>query len=685
LRDAKRGVAIPKTHPPKPYIQPSSEPTDFEEAISLQQTEKETREVVRSRKKRLGAVAALIALIGSFMALAIANAPIARADTTQNNGCLGVTGDFSTFAVPITGTATPNPVTGTLPGPTYPSVTLSGTAVSIGVDSTLIGAGVTTGIVSAADSLADIGAVKNDGTPATPLPGDPNPGVDAVTSAVGSVTLKITGSNTVEGVQTASNTAPVAVTFYVTADSLGGSVVVYTSISSPPSTTADPLRTGTVLSGSLVVPVPLGNTVWTPTGASPIVFAEQNSAPSPLTTPVSAANQNAAPLILLPKINGVISAPFHCWPGTSTGTTPNTALVPTGSSAIDSVVVNAPITPATCATPQAASVGGGQSTAVTPSCTNINPPFVLGTSTVLITTPAAHGSATVQPGNTIAYSNDGLGASSDTFQYTVDNGHGPSNTVLVNVAVLNNQCTVSGPSCSLKQVLLLPVLPSTLSMSEAAAYGNPSFSTAVLGGVVTGSSCVPGPLQLNGQPRQACGAMNPLTIVNARGTDAQWAVTAQVTDFIDGTRGPTDTCSSPPSGSKNINQTPKDNHCIPGDNLGWVPLAQITDAAVPGDTAAISAGGVILPAPAVSQTPPAFPPNPLGVRNNTNNVTDPFSILNLTTPGPGLHDVAQTLCSSPVNQSGGTFQCDAGLLMAVPASTAASLTGYTATLTLTLA
>ncbi len=34
----------------------------------------------------------------------------------------------------------------------------------------------------------------------------------------------------------------------------------------------------------------------------------------------------------------------------------------------------------------------------------------------------------------------------------------------------------------------------------------------------------------------------------------------------------------------------------------------------------------------------------------------------------------------------GTFQCDAGLLLAVPASTAAAFTpGYTATLTLTLA
>jgi hypothetical protein len=410
-----------------------------------------------------------------------------------------------------------------------------------------------------------------------------------------------------------------------------------------------------------------------------VVFKELNSAPANLTTP-SPGDQVAAPLILLPKINGSISAPFHCWPGTvGAGATP--PLIPGASNAIDTVTVIAPPTAPVCASPQATSVGGGQSVGVTPSCTDVNGNFTASNTSVAVTSSPAHGSTLVNANGSITYSNDGLGASSDSFQYTAtDDTTLTSNTVTVNIAVLNNQCTAS-PSCNLKQVLVLPVLPGTLSMSEAAAYGNPSFSTAVLGGVVTGSNCLPGPITLNGQAQTACGAMNPITVVNARGTDAQWAITAQVTDFIDGTRGPLDTCSS----VKNIAQAPANNHCIPGDNLGWVPLAQITDAAVPGDTAAINAGGVVLPAPSVAQTPPAFPPNPLGVRNNSNNVTNPFSILNLTTPGPGLHDVAQTLCNSPANQSGGTFQCDAGLLLAVPGSTAASLTGYTATLTLTLA
>ena len=164
-----------------------------------------------------------------------------------------------------------------------------------------------------------------------------------------------------------------------------------------------------------------------------------------------------------------------------------------------------------------------------------------------------------------------------------------SNVVTVNVSVLNNQCTAS-PSCSLRQVVILPVLPSTLSMSDAAAYGNPSFSQAVLGGHLVGTTCTPGFVQLNGQPQTACGALNPITIVNARGTDAKWDITAQVTDFVDGTRGPGDVCTgapgqnnvSPLASPNNIGQATKDNHCIPGDNLGWVPLAPDQDHATGG-------------------------------------------------------------------------------------------------------
>jgi len=664
-----------------------------------------TREVVRSRKKRLGAVAALIALIGSFMAYAISTAPVARADTSQSNGCLGVTGTFSAFNVPITGTAT------AVPGTVNPgfatagsdTIHLTGAGVTIAVDGTLIGAGVTTGLVSAAPDLANIGVERiNNPADGGTVP-DVNGGVSAVTTQPGKVTLAVTGTNVTPSLQYLTNTGAVATTFYVTANVTDGTgVVVYTSVTNPGGG-FDAGRTGTPLVGNLNVPIALdgtsnvaagvagqvitaGDSVWTQTtGTGSATFKEQNIAPANLTVP-SGPDSAIAPLILLPKINGAINVPFHCWPGNiGAGATP--PLVPGASSDISSIGLKAPDTAPVCATPQATSVGGGQTASpVVPNCTDVNGNFTASNTSIAlvgVNGGAAHGTVTVNPSGSLTYSNDGLGASTDSFQYTAtDTTALTSNTVTVNVAVLNNQCTAS-PSCNLKQVLVVPVAPSTLSMTETAlgGPGNPTFSTAILGGVLSGTTCNPGPLQLNGQPQTVCGALNPITVINARGTDAQWDLTAQVTDFIDGTRGPLDTCSQ--GLTRNIDQSPKDNHCIPGDNLGWVPTGAISDPSVPGDTAAVTAGGIILPPNTTAQVPPAFPPSILAPRSNINSVTPPYSILNLSTPGPGLHDVAQALCGAPVNQSGGTFVCNAGLLLAVPGSAAAGT--YTATITLTLA
>ena len=55
-------------------------------------------------------------------------------------------------------------------------------------------------------------------------------------------------------------------------------------------------------------------------------------------------------------------------------------------------------------------------------------------------------------------------------------------------------------------------------------------------------------------------------------------------------------------------------------------------------------------------------------------------------PTAGLHNGAQTLCSTVSTRSGGTFQCGANLVFAVPASAfAPGAAGYQAILTLTLA
>ena len=85
--------------------------------------------MMRTRRKRVSAITAVFALIGSLLVGFIATAGVASASTSQNNACLGVTGTFSTFPIPITGTASPNPVNA---GAT---TTLSGTGVTIAVDS----------------------------------------------------------------------------------------------------------------------------------------------------------------------------------------------------------------------------------------------------------------------------------------------------------------------------------------------------------------------------------------------------------------------------------------------------------------------------------------------------------------------------------------------------------------------
>lgn len=637
--------------------------------------------------------------------LAITGAPGASADTVQANGCLGVTGTFSGFSVPITGSVaaapgTVNPGSATIGADT---ITLSGTSVTIAVDSALIGAGITTGLVTAAPDLANIGVTQVNSPPDNLTTPNPLGGISRAVAPPNAVKLKIQATKADDGtvahntVQTVANSAEASTTFYVTANQLDGSgAVVYSAVSNPAGG-LDPTRTGTVLTGALLISIPLANSTWTPTASGTATFREQTVAPANLLLP-SSADQLLAPLVINAKINpgaapgylGGVAVPFKCWPGGVSGTVAPVSLVPQTPTDIATIGIVAPPAGPVCATPQSASVGGAQSVTVTPSCTDQNGNFTPSVTSVAITSPPTNGTATVGAGGVITYANNGLGASTDTFTYTAtDDTALPGNLVTVNIAVLNNQCTAS-PSCSLRQVLILPVAPGGLSMTQGHTtvgnpaggdYGNPSFSQAVLGGVVNGSNqCVPGPLTLNGRPQTACGALNAITVVNARGTDNSWSVTGQVSDFIDGTRGPTDTCST----GRNIDQVPPNNHCIPGDNLGWVPMANILHPWVPGDTAKVNAGAVMLSSQPAAQTLIPFPPNILGSRQNANGVTSPFGLPGFPTPAPGagLHDLATTLCAAPVNQSGGTFQCDAGLILGVPASAAAGT--YLATLTITL-
>jgi len=207
--------------------------------------------------------------------------------------------------------------------------------------------------------------------------------------------------------------------------------------------------------------------------------------------------------------------------------------------------------------------------------------------------------------------------------------------------------------------------------------------TDVLNHTLVGTTCSGGAITLNGQPQFACGAMFPVTVTNSRGTDFGWTLSGQVTDFLDPSAPTTLTCDTVATSN---------NHCIPGSNLVWDPVAAVSHAIVAGDTALVAPGAPVLGGlattlPSLSNAaaltdalaqPAGGALAAFSAATQTNPVTE------IAPPG-GLHDHAQTLCSTASGQSGGTFVCGAGLVVAVPASAAAPTSpGYQATLTLTL-
>ena len=250
---------------------------------------------------------------------------------------------------------------------------------------------------------------------------------------------------------------------------------------------------------------------------------------------------------------------------------------------------------------------------------NINP------ASVAIVTRPTGGTATPNANGTVTYTNTNPAVGTDTFTYTVaDAGGLVSNVATVSVDVLGNLCT-GNPGCSLSQVIEVDVIGAALTMEQA------------------GTDVQLAPITLNGQPQSTGGSLNGLTIINRRGTDASWNVTGQVTDFSDGTGVSACPANVPASW---------DNHCIPGDNLGWTPSASVAHTVIPGDVAQVTAG-----------TP----------------VAD-----GMTNGGTGLGTAggAKSLCTAPAKHSGGTFSCGGGVSLAIPASAAAGT--YSGTLTLTI-
>ena len=194
-------------------------------------------------------------------------------------------------------------------------------------------------------------------------------------------------------------------------------------------------------------------------------------------------------------------------------------------------------------------------------------------------------------------------------------------------------CNTTGSpnSCKVNQVIdqVVTGVPNGLIISEAApasctatgASNNSDGIHVTLGGVT-----------LNGRSQTAHGCLNTVTIEDARGTLVGWTTTGQLeTDFL-----------GPNIGSHAW------NHVIPAQNLTWTPAVSLT---FPGD-----------PSGVLSEVTPGSSSS-LPTANQSsglNGSTGPYSGLNeSSTP--------VDLCSAALGGGGGTFNCDAGLALVVPA------------------
>lgn len=382
---------------------------------------------------------------------------------------------------------------------------------------------------------------------------------------------------------------------------------------------------------------------------------------------------------------GTLNVPLGCEPGESPSpqTTPAT-WTQTAQSAVYvfADVLVSPALPPTLVPQTVPSVNlGGQAIIHAGAGATDNVPI---TSYAVATQPA-HGTAAINASTgDVTYTNDGTGAGGpDSFTVTATSSGGTSAPVTETISnILANppscDATSPGPSCQLKQIIVVPVTGADLTMSQISGLPNDVLNHTLVGGACTGAA-----ITLNGQPQFACGAMFPVTVVNARGTDSGWTLSGQVTDFLDPNAPSTLTCDTPAT---------YNNHCIPGGNLSWDPVAAVSHVIVPGDTAAIAPGTPVLGG--LATVPPSLA-NAAGLTDSLGQNNPALAAFGDATQGnpvvepnpvPGLHDAAQTLCTTASGHSGGTFICGAGLVVAVPASAAApAAPGYQATLTLTLA
>jgi hypothetical protein len=371
---------------------------------------------------------------------------------------------------------------------------------------------------------------------------------------------------------------------------------------------------------------------------------------------------------------------FDCSPGVTIPTTgvagtSGTTFTPAATvTPFETASVVAPPTAPVC-TNVSVSVGVGQSGNVDLSlaCTDVNQsqgggsPFTYTLGAVsagtLVAGPTAnvfvYTAPAVDPGSPVVVSF----TATDTTNLT-------SAPASITITVLANKCDATNVSCNLTQILVQPVVGTTMTMEKVP-------------GLVVMS-----PVLLDGKPQVSSGAINTITVTNARGSAAGWSVTAYVTDI--GTAAATTftplpgvtvpLCSNAGAGPLIANplvaaSVVPDRNCIPGDNLGWTPAAAIGHGLIPGDVAQVAAG----PASATGVAPQTDAQAWLAALIAAGRAKDP----GVGVDGLGGLLSSKTLCSAPVNHSGGTFTCNAALYLGVPASAGAG--NYSGGLVITLA
>ncbi|MHB8220910.1 MAG: hypothetical protein ACYDHU_11425 [Acidimicrobiales bacterium] len=370
---------------------------------------------------------------------------------------------------------------------------------------------------------------------------------------------------------------------------------------------------------------------------------------------------------------------------------------------------------------QSATVIDGQCTTVNVLAGSTRLGSATGATSVAIGTAPTHGTATAHATGLVTYcapvavATVTAAASTASFTFTVGRtGAGTSNTGTATVAISGGTCTAgtgssSGGSagtltpCSLSQVLVLPVTPGGLTVSQVGGS-----SVGHLGGAACAGSTSFG-LTHNGRAQVACGVFSPLTVTNATGRDAAWTLTGQTTDFVN-PADPGRTCDT---------LSTRSSRCIPGANLTWIPQAAIASDIVPGDTALVSAGPVVAVVPGLTSA--GVPANATGAQLGTVEESFAASVRTwvpgaaanvvatspIDRPGPtpadpvvgpapaagGLHTAPAVLCTAARGHAGGTFVCGACLLLQVPATVVAAgpargpgtrRPSYDATVTLTL-